>query len=235
MSRLVSFAALLLIAVSPADPQTVPTAVPTLLELAVKTREAHLAGDHKGWLEHGQATLARAPDHPDLLLSTARALAANGRPEEALGLLEQAVGRGARVDAAALPEFKGLGNNERFLALAANGLQNLLPVAPPEVFVIVENTGIEPEGIAYDPDTARIFIGSLSREIWQIDMKGQIERFAATDSGLREVLGLKVDRKRRLLWAATAVFPDLFAAEGPAKKDVGVTGVLAFNLDDSGG
>lgn len=231
IAMLARCAAILVIATVTGHAETTPPADPTFLEQAMKTREARLAGDHKGWLKHGLVTLARAPDHPDLLLSTARAFAANGRSEEALGLLEQAIRRGARVDAAALPEFKDLTGNERFRALAAKGLENLRPVAPPEVFVIVEDTRIEPEGIAYDPDTARLFISSLSREIWQIDMKGKIERFAAPESGLREVLGLKVDRKRRLLWAATAVFPDLFAADAAPKKDVGLTGVMAFDLD----
>ena len=90
-----------------------PAAEPTLLELSLRTREARMAGDAKGWLEHGQATLARAPDHPDLLLSVSRALALNGRPDEALDLLEDAVRRGARVDAAALPEYESL---RQFLA-----------------------------------------------------------------------------------------------------------------------
>ena len=66
-----------------------PPPEPSLLELATRTREARLAGDAKAWLEHGQATLARAPEHPDLLISTARALAANGRDGEALDLLEE--------------------------------------------------------------------------------------------------------------------------------------------------
>lgn len=205
---------------------------PSLLELAAKTREARLAGDNAAWLKHGQATLSLAPDHPDLLLSTARALAANGRADDALDLLEQAIRRRARVDASALPEFKDLGGNAHFIALAAKGRENALPVSPPEVFLVIEDTDFQPEGITYDADSARIFVGSLNGEIRQVDTKGELTRFAGPEAGLREVAGLKVDRKRRLLWAATSVFPDFPPTDAPPKTDLGLTGALAFDLDE---
>ena len=66
--------------------------------------------------------------------------------------------------------------------------------------------------------------------IWQSDLGTKLGRFATEASGLREVLGLKVDRKRRLLWVATGVFPDLFATT--PKPDSGLTGAMAFDLDD---
>jgi len=207
-----------------------PVAEPTLLELSLLAREARMAGDHAAWLKHGQATLARAPDHPDLLISVSRALAANDRPDEALDLLDEAIRRGARVDAKALPEYEALRNRGRFHALAARGLANRRPVSPPEEFLVVEDTTIDTEGIAYDEDTARLFIGSLRGGIWQVDLEGNMEAFAGTESGLREVFGLKVDRERRLLWAATSVLPGPIAAE--PKKDAGLSGVFAFNLDD---
>jgi sugar lactone lactonase YvrE len=206
-----------------------PAAEPTLLELSLRTREARMAGDAKGWLEHGQATLARAPDHPDLLLSVARALSLNGRPDEALDLLQDAVRRGARVDAATLPEFESLRSNARFQALATKGLENRAPVAPPEEFLVIENAAIEPEGITWDEDAGRLLIGGPA-SIWQVDLRKNLEPFSGEGVGLRDVAGLKVDRERRLLWAATAVWPD--PSGGEAKDDVGLSGVMAFDLDD---
>ena len=207
-----------------------PAAEPSLIQLSLRTREARLAGDAKGRLEHGQATLARAPDHPDLLLSVSRAMALNGRAAEALDLLEDAIRRGARVDAAAFPEYSVLAADERFKALAAMGRANLEPVSPPETFLALEDTTIDPEGITFDAESGRFLFGSLQGGIWQADLTKKLGRFATEASGLREVLGLKVDRKRRLLWVATGVFPDLFATT--PKPDSGLTGVMAFNLDD---
>ena len=208
----------------------VPAPEPSLIDLSLRARQARLAGDAGGWLEHGQATLARAPDHPDLLLSVSRALALNGRTNAALDLLEDAVRRGARVDAASLPEFAALAADGRFAALAAKGRENMKPVSPPDTFLALEDTAIDPEGVTFDADSGRLFFGSLQGGIWQADLAGNIGRFATEAAGLREVLGLKVDRERRLLWAATGVFPDLFATA--PKPDSGLTGVMAFDLDD---
>ena len=60
-----------------------PAQTTRLMDLALQAREARLAGDHKAWLEHGQRVLQLAPDHPDLLISLARAQAANGRFDRA--------------------------------------------------------------------------------------------------------------------------------------------------------
>ncbi len=222
-------AAILLGGSAVAVPQTTAPA-PGLVELAGKSREARLAGDKGVWLENGRAALALAPDHPDLLVSASRAFAANGRGDEALDLLEQAVGRGARVDAASLPEFEPLRGYARYRAAAAKGLENLRPVSPPEEFLVIEDLAIDTEGITWDEESGRLFIGSLKGGIWQVDAAKKIKPFAGTESGLREVIGLKIDARRRLLWAATAVFPDLFGGE--PKKDVGLSGVIAFRLDD---
>jgi sugar lactone lactonase YvrE len=202
-----------------------------ILDLALKTREARLAGDSEGWLRHGRATLNRAPEHPDLLISVARALAANGRIDESLVHLEQAIDRGAGFDPMTLPEFKDISGNTRLAALAERARRNQASVSPAEVYLIVEETGVEPEGIAWDADTERLFIGSLNGAIWQIAKDKAMTRFAGPETGLREVLGLKVDRDRRLLWAVTGVFPDLFAPQGEPKKDLGLTGVIAFALE----
>src|SRR6185295_11205960 len=46
-----------------------PAQTARLMDLARLAREARLAGDHAGWLEHGQRVLQLAPEHPDLLIS----------------------------------------------------------------------------------------------------------------------------------------------------------------------
>ena len=203
----------------------------SLYDLVMQTRQARLSGDSKGWLEYGQRVLERAPDHPDLLISVGRALAANGRLDDALGRLEEAVRRGAGFDLSTFPELKSAPDDARTRALRERALKNMTPVAPSEVFLTIQDESLDPEGITWDPIGSRLYIGSLRGEIWRVDLDAKLQRFAGPDSGLREVLGLKVDAKRRLLWAVTGVFPDLFAAPGEPKKDVGVTGLHAYLLD----
>ena len=105
----------------------------------------------------------------------------------------------------------------------------MAPVAAPEVFLVLENESLRTEGITWDPVGRQLYFGSLNGEIWRADLNGKLERFAGPGSGLREVLGLKVDAERRLLWAATGVFPDLIPT-GEPKKDVGTTALHAYDL-----
>ena len=202
-----------------------------LMDLAMLAREARLAGDNKGWLEHGQRVLGLAPDHPDLLISVARALAANGSFDDGSAHLEDAIRRGAGFDLSTFPEFKAAPDTARLRGLRDAALKNLAPVAAPEVFLVLQDESLRPEGISWDPLGRHLYISSLNGEIWRADLAGKLERFAGPGSGLREVLGLKVDAQRRLLWAVTGVFPDIIPAPGGPKKDVGTTGLHAYDLN----
>jgi sugar lactone lactonase YvrE len=222
--------AALLACASEVRSQTPAPETPGLIDLSLQAREARLAGDHKLWLERGQRVLDRAPDHPDLLISVARALAGNGRFDDAATRLEDAVRRGGGFDLATFPEFKAAPDTARLRALREQALKNMAPVAAPEVFLVLQNESLRTEGITWDPVGRQLYFGSINGEIWRADQNGRLERFAGPGSGLREVLGLKVDTERRLLWAANGVFPDLIPT-GQPKKDVGVTALHAYNLD----
>jgi sugar lactone lactonase YvrE len=180
-------------------------------------------------LQNGERALAFAPDHPDLLISVACAFAANGRMAEAIAPLDDAITRGAGFDLSSFPEFKDAPANESLVGLRDRALRNRTPVAPPEVFVALDKPPLQPEGITYDPTGGLLYIGSLTGEVWKVDLKGKLTLFAGANASLREVLGLKVDAKRRLLWFVDGVFPDVFPA-GEPKKDVGITAVHAFDL-----
>jgi sugar lactone lactonase YvrE len=207
-----------------------PGELPPLISLSLQAREARLAGDNKRWLERGQQALQLAPDHPDLLISVARAFAANGRFDDAATRLADAVRRGGGFDLAKLPEFTSAADTPQLRALREQALRNMVPVAAPEIFHVLQNESLRTEGITWDPVGRHLYIGSLNGEIWRVDLNGKLERFAGAGSGLREVLGLKVDAERRLLWAATGVFPDLLPT-GESKKDVGTTGLHAYDIE----
>ncbi len=225
----ICFTVALLAATHAGGQSPTPGVTPQLIDLSLQAREARLAGDHKLWLERGQRVLDLAPEHPDLLISVARALAGNGRFEDASRRLEDAVRRGAGFDLATFPEFKAAAQTARLRAVREQALENLGAVAAPEVFLVLENEALRTEGITWDPVGGHLYFGSLNGEIWRTDLNRKLERFAGPGSGLREVLGLKVDAQRRLLWAVTGVFPDLLPTDTP-KKDVGTTGLHAYDL-----
>ncbi len=74
---------------------------------------------------------------------------------------------------------------------------------PSAVAFELDEIDLIPEGIAYDPVARRFFIGSISKEkIVAVDASGKASDFVVSRrGGLRRTLGLKVDAKRRRLWA----------------------------------
>jgi hypothetical protein len=132
-------------------------------------------GDHRGWLEAGVQSLA--PDHPDLLISVARARAALGQVKESLDSLRQAVDRGSGIDVARVPEFQKLPPSPELEALIARSRKNLAPVARAPLFAVIPDATANSEGIAYDPVSRRLFVGTVHGEILQVDERGSITPF----------------------------------------------------------
>ena len=214
-----------LIAQTAAAPQT--TTFDTLAELSTKAREARLKGDVPTWLNYATRTLALTPDHPDILISVARANAAAADRRRAIDHLSQAIRRGAGIDPKRFKEFGLLAGEPEFEAVAEAARRNLVPVAQAELFADIPDR--QPEGIAYDPVSQRFFAGSEQGELFAIAMDGKVSKFAS-GGGLRQVLGLKVDAVRRLLWLANGRYPEPNA--GPnAPADMGTGGIRAYNLD----
>ena len=212
------------LSVDPAEPPR------TLLEWVRDTRAARLKGDHRAWLEAGLHALALAPDHPDLLISVARARAALGQAKESIALVRQAVDRGAGIDVARIPELQRLPPSPELEALIDDARRNLGSVPRAQIFALISDSAA-PEGITYDPVSRRVFVGTIHGEILQVDERGQVSVFVPRDSGLLQVLGLKVDPDRKLLWAVNGIFPELLISEAP-KPEVGVGGIHAFRLAD---
>jgi sugar lactone lactonase YvrE len=86
---------------------------------------------------------------------------------------------------------------------------------------------LEPEGIAYDAGS--FYAGSIKkREILRVVPGKSVEVFATTATEpMDSPLGLRVDRARGLLWAATEADPD---QEGFGEADRGRSALLAFDL-----
>src|SRR4051812_30382229 len=203
----------------------------SLIDHTRAARKARLSGDSATWLAQGTKALALAPEHPDLLISVARAQAANGHAAEALGLLRHAIDRGAGLDISRVKQLQDLPPSPELEEQAARGRANLTAVPRAEAFALIPDSTARPEGVEYDPVSRRVFTGTVHGEILQIDPAGAVTPFVPAGGVLREVLGIKVDAQRRLLWAATTVFPDLFGL-APQKPDAGISGVVAYSLKD---
>ena len=198
----------------------------TFWEYNLELRAARLKGDHQTWATAGAEVLKLAPDSPEVMISVSRANAALGRTDEALKLLSEAVRRGAGFEPDRFPEYERIKQEARFQEIVKQAKTNMAPLPKAETFALLPSSA---EGIAYDPMSRRLFAGPEG-EIVQIDAEGKVSPFVS-GNGLRQVLGLKVDPERRLLWAVSGRFPDVVPGATPPPEDVGTGGVHVYHLD----
>jgi len=91
----------------------------------------------------------------------------------------------------------------------------------------LESTARIPEDIDYDAETNHFYISTvLGKQILQLDMAGHMKLFASAPDQW-PMMALKVDSRRRVLWA-TEVALDGFAAA--AKEAWGRSAILQYDL-----
>lgn len=78
---------------------------------------------------------------------------------------------------------------------------------------------LHPEGVAFDPQSRALFVGSFKGKIVRVDARGVARDFASVvgADGPRVVVGVRVDTARQALWAAVAdprAFADAAVAGG---------------------
>jgi hypothetical protein len=89
-----------------------------------------------------------------------------------------------------------------------------------------------PEGIAYDPVEKVFYVGSTyKRKIVRVDGKGVARDFTGEgQDGLWGLLGMKVDARRRLLWAVTSHAGRAMPGKGLNQDCLGCSGVFKYDL-----
>lgn len=123
-------------------------------------------------------------------------------------------------------DFPGLAA-ERLQALAAATQANLPPSRSVVAFTLVERDLI-PEGIAYDPRTATLFVGSMyRRKIVAVASDGSVRDLVPAGT-IDSPLGMRVDVERRSLWVATDA---LTTMEGYRPELRGRSTLLEIDVD----
>lgn len=174
-----------------------------------------------------ETLLKERPEDPTLWFYLARFQGEAGNRAAALAALEKvlAIGNGF------LPvkeDFKALWDDKDFQAIRAK-LEAKLPrldYAP--TAIELEDTTLIPEGIAYDPHTQNVFMGSIAqRKIVRIAVGNIVTDFARPEVGLDSVLGIAVDSPRRTLYAVST---SALTTEGEAKRR---NAVFVFDVDNA--
>lgn len=175
--------------------------------------------------------LEALPHSMSVRVAAAGALARAGRSVEALAELETAVALGLRFDTAD-GAWDGLRSDPRFVDLVSRMEAHTAPrVRSTVAFRLAED--LIPENIAHDPTSGAFFVGSMYHaKILRIGPDGTVTDFVPPrHGGLLAVLGMKVDPRRRELWAAAGNFGDRPPMAVPDPATAGRGALFRFDVD----
>ena len=172
-----------------------------------EARRAADAGDHARAVALADSVAARMPDHPQVVFSRALVLARAGRADDAarevrrLAAWDGRYAQRALADSALAPVRARLAD----LDVAAGAERAGRPVARAHAWATLAERDLVPEGTAWDPATRSVLVGSLNkRKILAIAPDGTArDRVPSGSAGLASVVGIHVDARRGVLWAAS--------------------------------
>ena len=177
---------------------------------------------------------AALPHQGGVKLDAAVALARAGRTDEALEWLRKAAALGIAADLAALEvAFGAASGTPAFQAVRRRFVENAAPLVRGEVAFRIAERDLFPESIAYDPTSRAFFAGAMyKRKIVKVDAAGAASDFVPPGhDGLWTVLGMKVDARRRELWANACNLGEGPAMLDPEPATVGRAAVFRYHLD----
>jgi hypothetical protein len=194
-----------------------------------EVRAAHAAGDAAAYLAKSKEMRDLLNGSPSSVLQVMSAEAFAGDDEAALRSFARYIAMG-QSDSQVFEgkQFDALRKSDRFRGLQDQMRRNDAAIATgSEVFPMPE-AGLIPEDIDYDPATKQFYVTNvLKKEIVAMDSKGHCRVFAqAPDSW--PMMALKIDSKRRVLWA-TEVALNGFASV--PKADWKTSAILIYDLE----
>src|SRR6476469_3323201 len=170
------------------------------------------------------------PTQQVYLEASAKLAAMTGDTADAARWLDGLAALGIGTDVRTDTVFRALAAAPAFVAAAARLDTATAPVVRSRVRLTVADTGLHPEGIAFDSRHRRWFVGSVrQRRVVAVERDDRTHDFVSPRSaGLAGVFGMAVDSVRRVLWVATTALPRM---EGFTPADSGRVGVYGYDLD----
>jgi sugar lactone lactonase YvrE len=174
------------------------------------------------------AAAARAwPLQPAYALAAARLAALVGRTDTALALLARATRTGYAWNPTHRA-FAAMEGNGRFRTLAEQSQALQEPVIRSSVFRTLPDSALHPEGVAFDPQSGRVFVsGVRQRKVVVIERDGRVRDFVPTAAGLDAVFGMAVDTTRQRLWLASGQVAE---QEGAPRRREGASELVGVDL-----
>jgi sugar lactone lactonase YvrE len=199
-----------------ADPE------PRWVVLNHAARQAVEAKDYTKLRETLRELQPLMPGNPRLIYNLAASNAVLGDAPAALAGLRSLAGMGLIYDFSADADFASVRQSSEFASIVKQIEDNRKPASHSSPAFALAERDLIPEDIAYDANTRRFFVSSVRKaKIITADGKD----FAKSDW---PVFALRVDLKRRILWASTGWVPQ---CERCQAADNDKTALLAFDLD----
>ena len=109
--------------------------------------------------------------------------------------------------------------------------ENAQPRGALRIVATLPDSTFWPEGVDYDPVTGSYFLASVRhRTVAELRRDGSLRYLWYPDQrDLGAILGVRVDRKRHVLWATTSGIPQ---AEGYLPADSTIAALLEIHIDD---
>jgi acetyl esterase/lipase len=165
---------------------------------------AYKEKNYSEFLRNVQELSKQQPHNVWITEFLARAFALNQMDQQALETLRALAQMGVAVDLthADLASLKGKADFEQ---LRPAFERNAAPTVRSRVASTLAEKDLIPEGITYDAATGHFYVSSIyRRKIVRLTKTGTVEDFTSPgQDGLLNVLGMKVEAKRRILWACT--------------------------------
>jgi hypothetical protein len=206
-----------------------PLAADDYLAIHGRIVTAWRQGDMPAFAAAVREGLAHRPDYPPMLYNLAIAEARLQQPANALALLHRLAEMGLvfPTDEQVFPELVAA---PRFAPIAARLAANGEPAGTAAPYLIAEGeTAFLPEGIALDPASGTLFLGSVRQgEILRFHPADGRSVFAADDpQHLWGVFGMAV--AEGILWVATSAVEEATTAPPEVRGRAAVNG---YRLDD---
>ncbi|HEV2913972.1 MAG TPA: hypothetical protein VGX92_11890 [Pyrinomonadaceae bacterium] len=190
--------------------------------------KAYKEKNYAAYLENMKMALELRPNHPRLMYNLAGAHALAGNKAEAVALLARVAEMGLIYAADRDGDFDSIKESDAFKAVLKRFENNRAPVNHSTTAFTMREKGLVTEGIAYDPASETFYVSSVhKRKIVSIAKDGAAKDFATERDGLWSVLGMKVDSRRRHLWATSAAIPQMM---NYSEADAGRAAIFKFDL-----
>lgn len=150
-----------------------------------------------------EAMRRRRPEDALVLLNLAAIRAAEGRRAEVVELLEALGQAPGGLDPSDLRSLAPFHSESGYLRAVAAVRAAHPPVVKSTAAFTLGEADLRPEGMAFDVQDRMLYVGSAKGRILRVDPQGQVAEFATVSDPRYPhwVLGMKVDGKRRHLWA----------------------------------